>query len=247
MLFHAAVVIVSLGVLIVAADWFVRSASSLAARLGAPPVAVGLTIVAFGTSAPELMVGVNAALQDAPGIAIGNIVGSNVANVLLVLGVGAAIRPIGAKEPGLARDTAIMFAATAAFVFIAYAVGGIGPWFGALFLAALALFLWNIGREFRAGRPDALADDLFSAQEGAHSWPWIIAGLTVGLLGLIMSPRFLVPSAVELATALNVRDEVIALTVIAVGTSLPELTTVIVAAARREAALALGGIVGSNI
>lgn len=237
-------VLAGLVLLVVAGDLLVRGAVNLSLRLGIPSLIVGLTVVAFGTSAPELLVSVKAVLDHAPGIALGNVVGSNIANILLVLGIPAVISVIHAGDAHARRSYLTMLAATLLFILVAL----LGPirWPHALvLLAGLGLMLWDNYRKAKAHRVAEEVD-----LEGADpAMPiWRIALYTVlGLIGLPLAADLLVDGAVGIARIYDVSETVIGLTLVAVGTSLPELATSITAALRREADVAMGNVIGSNV
>lgn len=228
-----------LALLIVAGDALVRGAVALALRAGIPAFVVSLTIVAFGTSAPELLVAVQSALEGAPGIAFGNVVGSNIANVLLVLGLPALISRVDTRstDGGHTYQTMLVMS----LLFCVLAVFGPMTWVdGCVLLGLLAAFILTT---LRAGGRSAPADVGVPVARG-----WQIGGfLAVGLVGLPVGAHLLIEGAVAVARDLNVSETVIGLTIVAVGTSLPELATAIVAAARRQGDVALGGVIGSNI
>ena len=226
----------------------VRGATALASRLGVSPLLIGLTVVGFGTSTPELVTSLQAAFDGAPGIAVGNVVGSNTANILLILGVTALLCPIAVSRGEFRRDGAALAIATAAAA--AVCLSGMlarGP--GALLLAGLAgyiVFAFVQGR--RAGAEPAAAGIVTQpAEPQALSVPLALLFAGGGIALTILGARFLVSAATELATAWGVSEAVIGLTVVAVGTSLPELVTGVVAALKREADIAFGNVVGSNI
>ncbi len=233
-------------ILLLAGDALVRGAVNLALRLGIPALIVSLTIVSFGTSAPELFISVGAVLDDVPGIALGNVVGSNVANVLLVLGVPALMTGIDTHLTDTRRSFVFMMAASVWFIALCF----FGPlmWVhGILLLGLLSFILYDQGCEARAhARALAEAEEV----EGADpSLPWwrITMYLVLGLVGLPLGADLLVDSAVNIATAMGVSQTVIGLTLVAVGTSLPELATTVMAAIRRHAEVALGNVLGSNM
>jgi cation:H+ antiporter len=241
-----------LGLLIAAGDALVRGAVNLALRLGVPALVVGLTVVAFGTSAPELLVSVDAVLKDQPGIALGNVVGSNIANILIVLGLPAAISAVHCTNGDLGKSVWMMIGASLLFI----AVSFLGPirWPHALvLLAGLTYMMWDAYRDaqaHRAATAAAAADDDVEELEGADpSMPgWKIAVfLVAGLVGLPIGADLLVDGAANIARTLGVSETVIGLTLVAVGTSLPELATSVVAALKRSADVALGNVVGSNL
>ena len=245
--------------LFVGGELLVRGSVRLAAGLGISPLVIGLTVVGFGTSTPELVTSVQAALRDTPGIAIGNIVGSNIANILLIVGLSALVFPIAIDSRGLKRDGAIMLAVAAVFAEQS-ATMPLGRGIGLAFLAVLAIYLAAIVRiELRDARRDrgaifekarALeeADPQLDPARPQRHPPLLSLGLClVGLALLVLGGHLLVDGAVDLARGLGISETVIGLTIVAVGTSLPELVTSLVAAIRREADVAFGNIVGSNI
>ncbi|WP_412068460.1 calcium/sodium antiporter [Rubrivirga sp. IMCC43871] len=230
-----------LALLMAAATALVRGAASLALRLGLSPLVVGLTVVAFGTSAPELVVSVQAALAGAGGIAVGNVVGSNIANVGLILALAVLVRPIATDPTVLRRDLPVLLATTVA-VSVLLLDGQLGALEGAGLIAALLAYLaWSV----RQARRDSAEATLPVAEPGPV---WRDAALVAGGLGgLVLGADLFVGGAVALAEGAGVSNAVIGLTVVAVGTSLPELATSVVAAARGEGELAVGNVVGSNV
>lgn len=249
MLFDLLWAAAGLALLVVAGDALVRGAVNLALRLGIPALIVGLTVVAFGTSAPELLVSIQAALADQDGIALGNVVGSNIANILLVLGLPALISAIRSSHLELRRDYLTMIGATLLFLAVAWD-GFLSRLDGLVLLAGLALMLWDNVRSARRHRAAAAAaaddDDLEGADAGMPGWK--IAGfLVAGLIGLPIGASLLVDASVNIARAFGVSETVIGLTLVAVGTSLPELATSIVAALRGKTDVALGNVIGSNV
>ena len=237
--------ILGLVILLLAGDVLVRGAVNLALRLGIPALIVSLTIVSLGTSAPELFISIGSVMGGAPGLAMGNVVGSNTANVLLVLGLPALIATIHCGQSDTRKSYLIMLAATAWFVFLAF----LGPltWVhGLLLLAALTVILTSQFREARAHAATATAEELEGADPAMPRWR-IGFYLALGLVGLPVGADLLVDSAVNIATRMGVSETVIGLTLVAIGTSLPELATTIMAAIRRHAEVALGNVIGSNI
>lgn len=241
-------VIIGLVVLLMAGDLLVRGAVGLAAALNIPALLVSLTIVAFGTSAPELVVTIQAVLSGADGIALGNIIGSNVANVFLVLGLPALIYPITTHVPGLRRHGLFMLLATAGFMAAAYGPGEIDTRIGAILFAGVVAY---VGYMFVHARSGASADPILDEVEAYGETSGIsaktIVFLVIGLVGLPLGAHLLVTNGASLASALGVRDALIGLTIIAFGTSLPELATVVAAALHKKSDVAIGGVIGSNI
>ena len=242
MLLDALALVGGLAVLVGAASLLVRGASAIALRFGLSPLVVGLTVVAFGTSAPELVVSVQAALAGAGGIAVGNVVGSNIANVGLILGVAALIRPVLSDPSVLRRDLPVLLGATllaAAFLHdraVTRVEGSV------LLLGLVAYLAWSIAAARR--QRDAAPPDLPAA-----TGPVALQALWValGLAGLVLGADLFVGGAVGLAERAGVPNAVIGLTVVALGTSMPELATSIVAAVRGESEIAVGNVIGSNL
>lgn len=219
-------------------DWLVRGAVGLAAQLGLSAFLISLTIVGFGTSMPELLVSVRAALDGAPGLALGNVIGSNIANIGLIIGVAALIAPMRAGA-GNRRDILVMLGAAVLLGPVLWQ-GQIGALTGGLMVLALCSYL---GLTYVLDRGDAPPDAPAPSTELWKLGLWLAAGL--GLL--VAGAEMLVRGAVAIATEFGVSDAVIGLTVVAVGTSLPELATSITAALRGKADIAIGNVVGSNI
>lgn len=235
--------------LLVAGDALVRGAVNLSLRLGIPALIVSLTIVAFGTSAPELLISIEAAMRGVPGIALGNVVGSNTANVLLVLGIPAMIAVMHTSSIDSRKGFWQMMAATV--LFIALAFRGVFDWISAV--ALLGLLTLVLGQALRdalrhraAGTPDEELEDPEGADPDMPGWK-IALFLIAGLIGLPLGANLLVDSASTIAAMFGVPDEVIGLTLVAVGTSLPELATTVMAALRRQADVAIGNVIGSNL
>lgn len=251
MLLNLVMIVGGLIVLVLAGDALVRGAVNLALRLGIPALIVGLTVVAFGTSAPELLVSVDAVLGGAPALALGNVVGSNTANILLVLGIPALITAM-AVDRSLSADFLVMMAAAVLFIALAFA-GPFGPWHGAVLLAGLAMMLGHSYVRARAHRAAECAtgpcdeDEALEGAEAGISGGRIAFYLLAGLIGLPLGAHYLVEGAVNVASVLGVSDAVIGLTLVAVGTSLPELATTVAAALRRQGGVAMGNVIGSNI
>ena len=242
-------VVVGLVILLLAGDALVKGAVNLSLRIGIPALIVSLTIVAFGTSAPELLISINAALDDAPGIALGNVVGSNTANILLVLGVPALLAVMHTSQCETRKSYVIMLASSC--LFIALAFRGVFDWIaGIVLLVVLAVILGDAVREGLAHRRSEKDAEYEEEPEGADpDMPWwkILLFLALGLVGLPLGADLLVDSSVEIARIFGVSDTVIGLTLVALGTSLPELATTVMAALRRQADVALGNVIGSNM
>ncbi len=234
--------------LFLAGELLVRGAVGIADRLRVPPLIVGLTVVAFGTSLPELFVSVNAVLRGAGGLAIGNVVGSNIANVWLILGASAVIAPIACSARRLSRNLVVMLAVTVLVIALSLDVE-LDRADGLLLLAGLVLFLlWSL--HYARRHPDAARDVLDFEQElgvDRLTLQRAILYTLLGLLGLPFAADWLVTGAVAIARLLGVAEAVIGLTVVAIGTSLPELATSLMAARQGHAAVAIGNVVGSNL
>lgn len=218
----------------------VRGSVGIARRLAIPPLLIGLTVVGFGTSTPELLVSVDAALRGVPDIALGNIIGSNIANILLIVGLTALVWPISVMGATLRRDTLVMVAAPLALVPI-FALGYMGRLSGVVLVAGLVGYLvWA----YRAPGDSAPEDENLPAPSSTLvSALWVIGGLVV----LMVGARLLVDGAVSIARGYGISEAFIGLTIVAVGTSLPELATSLIAALRRQSEIAIGNIIGSNI
>lgn len=249
--------------LVLGGEFLVRGAVQVATRFGVSPLVIGLTLVGFGTSTPELVTSVQAALSGSPGIAYGNIVGSNIANILLILGIAALLTPIAVSSNALKRDSTIMVAVAVAFAVVA-ALTPMGLVVGAVFVAALVLYVLAAFRQERAVAPDApggahgaafdkslalqeadpaLAPTPEAGRSAVISFMIALAGLGLVVLG----GYFLVNGAVGLARSFGISETIIGLTIVAVGTSMPELVTSVMAAIRKQTEVAFGNIVGSNI
>ena len=243
-------VIIGFVLLVKGADWFVDGSSSIAKKLRIPAVVIGLTIVAFGTSAPELAVSVSAALKGSNDIALGNVVGSNIFNTLVVLGASAAITPIAVGKSAIKKDYPLsIFAAvllgilclTDTILFKATDMS-IGRMDGIILLICFAFFMYTTIREGLRGRAEAEEEEIASFTTGKS-----ILFILIGLAGIVGGGQLTVTCAKELARDLGMTEAVIGLTVVALGTSLPELVTSVVAARKGESDIAVGNVIGSNI
>lgn len=237
--------IIGLVLLAVGGDVLVRGAVAVAQRLGVSPLLIGLTLVGFGTSTPELVTSLQAALIGSPGIAVGNVVGSNIANILLILGVAAVMSPFAVAARTFRRDGAAVVIAALALVAVCL-LGVVGPVTGLVFLAALAAYLLVSVRQDRA----AVAGGPAPTEEPASkplSVPVSLLLVAGGIVATVSGARLLVAGASELARGLGVSDTVIGLTIVAVGTSLPELVTSVTAALKKQGDIAFGNVLGSNV
>lgn len=237
-------VIAGAALLYVGGEFLVRSAGGLAARLGVSSLVIGLTVVAFGTSAPELAATLASAFQGVPAIGVGNVVGSNIANVGLILGLTAIVYPLQASVGFLRREIPVGFVA-GALLFPVMLGGALGRTEGVILLVLLGGYLWYLFQSDEAPVLDELQEELEPQRERPM---WLLAlGAIAGIVLLVVGARLLVTGAVDIASALGVPDQVIGLTLVAFGTSLPELASSLVAALRREADIILGNIIGSNV
>ncbi|APH71775.1 calcium/sodium antiporter [Aquibium oceanicum] len=238
-------VLLGMGLLFGGGEFLVRGAVSAARRFGVSELVIGLTIVGFATSTPELLVSVQAALKGSPEIAIGNVVGSNIANILLIGGFTALIASMVAPDGELKRDLRVMLASSA-LILPAAAWGAIPRLGGLLLVALLAVYLYA---HFRAARhANAKPDSADGPDTTAMDPLWRSVALVIGgIVMLVLGADWLVDGASSIARAAGISDAVVGLTVVAIGTSLPELATSIVAAWRGRPGVALGNVVGSNI
>jgi cation:H+ antiporter len=248
MMMQALMFVLGLLALIVGAEAMVRGASRLAVSWGISPLVVGLTVVAFGTSAPEMAVSVGAALSGTSDLAIGNVVGSNIANVLLILGISALVAPLLVDEQIIRQEIPIMIGAS--LVVVAMALDGhIGRIeAGLLFALVIAYTVFLVVQSRRASQATA---DEFSSEIPTSQWDrhWGVQGALVigGLALLVLGAGWLVDAAVSFARVMGVSDLVIGLTVVAVDTSMPEIATSLIAALRGQRDIAVGNVVGSNV
>ncbi len=240
MIYDALFLIFGLALLAMAGEILVRGAVGLASILGMSPTIIGLTVVSFGTSAPELLVTISANLNDAPGMALGNVVGSNIANILLVLGVCAMITKLPKPDPRLRTETLFMAGTSLLFALLLLLHEGISRLDGLAMLACLALFLYR----------SVMVPDEAPATD--TQIPKIVAwkAISLTIMGLVMLPlaaELLVSSASSLARMIGISEAVIGLSIVAVGTSLPELAASVMAMFKGEKELAFGNVVGSNL
>ncbi|WP_166418427.1 calcium/sodium antiporter [Cochlodiniinecator piscidefendens] len=239
-------------ILLLAGDVLVKGAVNLSLRLGVPALIVSLTIVAFGTSAPELLIAISAIDEGAPGIAMGNVVGSNTANILLVLGIPAIISGLRSSECNIRKTYVYMILATLLFIIVAF-TGPITWVHGLILLAALGAVLWDQFSEVKAhrkaGQLTVCEEDLDEVEGSDPDMPgWRIAVfLLLGLIGLPLGAELLVEGASNIARSFGISETVIGLTLVAIGTSLPELSTTVMASLRNQADVAMGNVIGSNM
>ena len=239
-------IIIGMVLLVKCADWFVDSCSNVAKSLGIPSLIIGLTIVSFGTSAPEAAVSVTASLKGMNDISLGNVMGSNICNLLLVLGLSACFGGLTAKKKIITRDfvyaifsSLVMFILSFGFFYRGGTTGVITRTNGLILLCFLGIYLYAL-----------LADAIKSAkskEEKTKFNPKDLFFILIGIIGIILGGQLVVNSATDIAKMLNISENVIALTIVAIGTSLPELVTSVVAAKKGESDIAIGNVVGSNI
>ncbi len=256
------ILLAGLALLMVGGDVMVRGAVGIAERLRLSPMLIGLVVVGLGTSSPELAASVQAALAGSPGLAIGNIVGSNLANLLLVLGASALIAPMAVDRTALWRDGGVGLAAALAMVAASFTLG-LDRTVAAIFLAGLAAYIWYAYQQERLAPVDqpydhtaaydrAVASEGFDPALHPHDSPKQSLGkalgfFVVGLVLIVGGGTLLVNGAVSIASAMGVSETVIGLTIVAIGTSAPELVTSVIAAIRGQSDIALGNVLGSNI
>ena len=239
-----------LALLLFGGEVLIRGAVGLAKRVGISPFIVGLTIIGFGTSAPEVVVSVDAALSGSPGIAVGNVIGSNIANILLIVGSAALFVPLAVHPDALKRDGTMMAFATV--LFIAIALMGTATWYhGVVSIIVLVAYLtysvWS-DRQKNDATAQLHRDKGEQLQSGLPDKVWVmLLALGIGLAALVAGSRFAVIGASAIAREAGISEEVIGITLVAFGTSLPELATAMVAAARKQADVCIGNVIGSNI
>lgn len=242
--------LVGLGVLVFGAEWLVKGASSIAKKFGISALVIGLTVVAFGTSTPELTVNLYSALTGSTDIAVGNVLGSNIANILLILGISAAIVPLAVKSSTVMWE--IPLALLAMMLLLVFGADRMvdGSAFdvitrsdGIAFLGLFFIFMFYIFALVRQDPNTGLKDEAVTTLPAYQS----IGFCVIGLAALVFGGKLLVDNAVAIASLLGMSETVIGLTVVAIGTSLPELATSVVAALRKEIDIAVGNIIGSNI
>jgi cation:H+ antiporter len=239
-------IVAGLILLVLGGDYLVKGASGIALKIDIPPMLVGMTVVALGTSSPELVVSLRAALDGKPDISVGNVVGSNIANVALILGVTTLIFPLAIQKRALKVDWLVMMVASVIFYLFALD-GGFSRFEGGLFVSLLAIF---IGVSFYQARKNKSKEtnvaDLPKNEKGRNWW-LLFLFVAIGTAGLIIGAQWFLSGAESVARNLGVSDRVIAITLVAFGTSVPELAASVVAAFKKEQDISLGNIVGSNL
>ena len=245
MLLSIAAIVVGLAILVWSADRFVDGAAAIAQHLGVSNLIIGITVVGFGTSAPEIAVSVIAVLEDVPGLAVGNAIGSNIANIGLILGITALLAPFSVSSGLIRSEYPLLFAATAVLVWCLYDLQ-LDRLDGFLLLGLLVIIMGYMIHSHRSAKSEATDEDDDDDDESMSSraaWLWILLGLVL----LIGSSRMLVWGASNIAQSLGVSDLVIGLTIVALGTSLPELAASIASLKKSIADMAIGNVIGSNL
>ena len=244
--------VIGLLLLYYGAEWLVKGSSSLARSLGLPPLIIGLTVVAFGTSMPELVVSVVSSIQDKGMIAIGNVVGSNICNIALVLGLAAVFQPITSHRSVIARDIPIMLGISL-YLLLLSLDSKIGRLDGATLFAGIILYTYfNYYFAIKESKPAPVGEKA-ALESGPDKTDYIasrprqIVLIVVGIIGVVAGAEILIDSAVKIMQVLGVSEKFIGLTIVAFGTSLPELATSVVAALRKELDLSIGNLIGSNV
>ncbi|WP_319781880.1 calcium/sodium antiporter [Oceanisphaera sp. IT1-181] len=247
MLMSIAAIVVGLAILVWSADRFVDGASATARYAGMPPLLIGMVIVGFGTSAPEIVVSIIAAVQGNPGLALGNAYGSNIANIGLILGITALISPIMVHSQVLRKELPVLLLITLLSLALVWN-GMLTRTDAIILLVVFVLFMgWSIKQGMKKPADSLSGDEAEALEENTMSAKTALFWLVVGLLLLVASSRLLVWGAVDIAQAFGVSDLIIGLTIVAIGTSLPELASSIVAIRKNQHDLAIGNVIGSNL
>ena len=243
-LLQIVLLIIGFVLLIKGADIFVDGASKIAKRLGVPMLVIGLTIVAMGTSLPEAAVSISAALKGSADIAVGNVVGSNILNVLLILGISAVITPLAVQKCTVKYEIPITFAVIIIFALLGLNDGVIGIWGG---IILWVLFLGYMGYLFWISKTGQVQEEPAPEDDKKENVFKLILCIIVGIALIILGSNISVEAAKKIASAFGMSERLIGLTIVALGTSLPELVTSVIAAIRKNADIAIGNIIGSNI
>lgn len=239
------VLVVGFAMLIKGADLFVEGASKIAAKLKIPQIVIGLTIVAMGTSAPEAAISISASFQDAAAISVGNVVGSNIMNILLILGVSSVIAKLKIKPNTLKFEIPFVVFITAVLLLLGWIGGGLDKVDGIIMLVLFACFLGYLFYLYKKG-DDSSADDVPQLTD-KDKLPMILLITVIGMISIVLGSDLTVSSAKSIAASIGIDDRTISLTVVAFGTSLPELITCIAASVKKKSDIAIGNIIGSNI
>lgn len=246
MIIQILLLVLGLGLLIKGADWMVSGATALAKKHQISDLAIGLTIVAFGTSAPELVVNTFAALQNHHDLVFGNVIGSNNINLFFILGIAGLITPLVVQSSTVWKEIPLSLFAVILLFFLANDVLSPGVNFlsrldGLILLALFAAFLFYVYKQLKTDKQESIPDQKHFTN--LKIWSLII----IGMAGLVIGGRLVVTNAVEMATAMGISEKIVGLTIVALGTSLPELATSVVAALKKNNDIAVGNIIGSNI
>lgn len=238
-------ILLSLVILYFAANWLVQGGASFAKRLGVSPLIIGLTVVSFGTSAPELVVSVQSSIAGQGALSLGNVLGSNLFNVGVILGISAIIYPLVVKKQLFKLDVPVMIASTVLFL-VTFYDGKLTFFEAAIYMSAFVLYIGYLIYKAMKTKDDEIEDPTSEFKVTKH-WAidWLM--IIVGLVGLIYGSDLLVDNSVFVATEWGMSEALIGLTIVAVGTSMPELATSIVAAMKKQTDIAVGNVVGSNI
>ena len=231
--------------LIKGADMFVDGASQIAAKMKVPLIVIGLTVVAFGTSAPEAAISITSAFQNNAGIAVGNVIGSNIMNILLILGISSVICSLPVKKTTLRYEIPFVILITAVLLLLGVLENNLSRIDGIIFIVLFAVFMIYLIKLSKSG-DNSLMDDVPEIDENA-SVPKMLLFVLLGLAMIVLGSDFTVSGATRIAEVIGIDDRIIGLTVVAFGTSLPELVTCIQAARKNKADIAIGNIIGSNI
>lgn len=247
MLISVFYILISLFLLYFGANWLVKGSSALALKAGVSPLVAGLTVVAFGTSSPELVVSINTSLAGQGNIAIGNVIGSNLFNICIILGISAVVSPLKIKMQLLKIDIPVLILVTGAFMLL-FIDRHISRFEGMILVSGILVYtVANIYLARKEKNAEVLEEFNESVSPGKLKWYWSAGMVIAGIGILVAGSEFLVKGAVEIARSLGVGETIIGITIIAAGTSLPELASSIVATIRKEYDIAIGNIVGSNI
>lgn len=241
---HIGLLVVGFLMLIKGADWFVEGASKIADRFGIPQLVIGLTIVAFGTSAPEAAVSITAALKGSADITIGNVIGSNIMNILIILGITAVIVPLSVQVSTLRYEIPFVVLITIVLGVLGLTDGIVGRGDGALLWAGMILFLLYL---FRMAKKGEVVTEEVAEADANDTLAKLLISVLVGMGLIVWGADISVKAATELARIFGMEERLIALTIVALGTSLPELITSVTAGIKGKADIAIGNIVGSNI
>ena len=247
LLLQIVLLVVGFVMLMKGADWFVEGASSVADRFGIPQLVIGLTIVAMGTSAPEAEVSISAALQGSAGITIGNVVGSNIMNILLILGLTSVITAIAVQKSTIKIEIPFLIGISILLPILGLADGIVGRVDGAIFWGLFILYLLYLLRMAKKGQGnEAGMEEMPAIEENTPIWKLLLM-IIVGAVFIVWGADIAVDSATAIAQIFGMSDRLIGLTIVAFGTSLPELITSVTAAVKGKADIAVGNIVGSNV